>query len=120
MFGPGQTETGAWAGAMPRLMRAPLPSWSQMQDFTYTACTLASGVSAGGALSIPMAVSFWPWYSLEAVQMGLSVNSVLETRNFFGQGEPGLPSAICFLVHCSEVELRRLLKTTPSGLTSLR
>jgi hypothetical protein len=61
-----------------------------------------------------------PWYSLEAVQMGMLVNSVLETRNPLGQAEPGFPSENLRQSSTSEDDPRRLLNGTPSGELSER
>ena len=52
--------------------------------------------------------------------MGTSENSVLETKNPLGQGDPGSPISTWLVVCSSETECLKLLKGTPRGETSLK
>jgi len=54
------------------------------------------------------------------VQIGLSVNSLLENKNPLGQAEPGVPFSARSFVQFSEPVLRRLLNGTPNGEALLK
>src|ERR1035437_2395555 len=123
MLGPGQILTGKRDGvrsAPERVAlswrinsRAPLPSWWQMHSLTATPL-------ASAEFTPPICSILRPWYSREAVQTGVAVNSVLDTKNPLGQADPGRPSENLRHSSTSEDEPRRLLNGTPNGELSER
>src|SRR4051812_39196480 len=64
--------------------------------------------AGSGSFRHSSSASFKCWYSLEAVHMGCSVNSVFEQRYFFLQGLPGRPFSILDLRRSSAVLFLKL------------
>ena len=78
MFGPQQTA-GVAAGSMPFFSVAPPARSWQMHDLASTRFAHGRALLVGQVLAARAAPSFSFWYCRDAVQIGRSVNSVLNS-----------------------------------------
>src|SRR5690606_16892461 len=82
-LGPGQSETAfrLCAGESLFFNSAGAPKPSQGQSFSST-LLISTCLTSGGKLLSDNCFILRCWYCREAVQIGFSVNSLLEDRNF--------------------------------------
>ena len=94
--------------------KADAPRPSQRQSFS-TTFSISRSKDFPSVYLFFSSIIFEFWYSLDAVQIGLSVNSLFEERNFLKHGLPVIFFSILNFLCYSELLFLKLLKGTPSG-----